>query len=198
MSQTHRSFFNDRADTWHNKTAQDALVRAMSQFGIKENDRVLDIGAGRGALTLPLSTLVKTGYVVAADLSDKMLWCAKKNVHADRALYVCADACAIAFPDQVFDKIICYSTFPHIQKPLRALSEFLRILKPRGKALIFHNCCSRKLNHYHAQLPHVVSFDKLPKSQQLQQLMSHVGFSEIRAIERPDLYWVEARKGVTE
>jgi demethylmenaquinone methyltransferase/2-methoxy-6-polyprenyl-1,4-benzoquinol methylase len=194
MSQSHRFFFNDRADSWHNKTAQDALIRAMSQFGMRGNDRVLDIGAGRGALTLPLSTLVKTGFVVAADLSDKMLCCAKKNLNVDRALYVCADACAIAFPDEVFDKIICYSTFPHIQKPLCALSEFLRILKPRGKALIFHNCCSRKLNHFHAKLPQVVSFDKLPKSQQLQALMSAVGFREIKTIERPDLYWVEAEK----
>ena len=194
MSKSHRSFFNDRAETWHNKTAHDALIRAMSHFGIKRNDIVLDIGAGRGALTLPLSALVKEGYVVAADLSDKMLSSAKKNVSANRAFYVCADACTMSFADEAFDKIICYSTFPHIQKPLSALSEFLRILKPQGKALIFHNCCSRKLNHYHAKLPHVVTFDKLPKSQQLQALMSQVGFREIQTMERPDLYWVEAEK----
>lgn len=158
---------------------------------------VLDIGAGRGALTVPLSTLVKTGRVVAADLSDNMLSSARKMLNAEHAHYVCTDACAVSFRDETFDKIVCYSTFPHIQNPLRALVEFLRILKPSGKVLIFHNCCSRKLNHYHARIPNVVTFDKLPKSEHLQALLRHVGFTEIQTVEKPDLYWVEAGKDVS-
>ena len=194
MSKEHRSFFNDKAESWHNTSSVASLVRALHQFGILSSDIVLDIGAGTGALTSPLLELMDTGHVVAADISDKMLMTARDRLPSEQALYACADACSLAFQDQTFDKVVCYSTFPHIQKPHCALMEFYRILKPGGKALIFHNCCSRRLNHYHAKLPSIVSFDKLPKSEYLQSLMQKVGFREIQTIEHPDLYWVEAEK----
>jgi SAM-dependent methyltransferase len=115
------------------------------------------------------------------------------NISLDRVLLSCSDACNLAFTGAIFDKIVCYSAFPHIQKPQRALSEFYRVLKPGGRIVVFHNCCSRKLNHLHARIP-AVCFDKLPKSEYLQALMVGAGFKEIKTIEQPDLYWVEAGK----
>ncbi len=194
MSKEHRSFFNDLAVSWHNKTSSEALLNSMQQFGVKLDDLVVDVGAGTGVLTLPLSQLVKSGRVIALDISEKMLATARKNLAGEHIYYSCSDACQLSFHDKSIDKIVCYSTFPHIQKPQCALSEFYRVLKPGGKALIFHNCCSRKLNHHHAKMTSVVSFDKLPKSEYLQTLMRDAGFTEIKTVEQPDLYWVEAEK----
>lgn len=182
------------AEMWQNKTSPHALFTCMKQFGLLPDDIVLDIGAGTGALFNPLLRLIGSGKIVAADISERMLKEASIRFPKSRVLFSCTDACNLAFAAATFDKIICYSTFPHIQKPRRALSEFNRVLKSGGKVVIFHSCCSRKLNHYHAKLTGVVSFDKLPKSEYLQTLLKGAGFIEISTIERPDLYWVEAQK----
>lgn len=194
MSREHRSFFNELAGSWHNRASTESLLQSLQTFGINSGDRILDVGAGTGILTGPLLKLIDTGHVFSIDISDKMLRAACQNISSEHVDYICTDACHLTLYAETIDKIICYSTFPHIQRPQCALSEFYRVLKPGGKALIFHNCCSRKLNQHHAKMPHVVSFDKLPKSEYLQSLMSKAGFIEIRTVEQPDLYWVEARK----
>lgn len=194
MSKAHRSFFNELAGTWHNKISTESLVEAMRQFHVRPDDFILDIGAGTGILTAPLAKLVDTGHVFAIDISDKMLSAAKQYISEHHISYLCSDACRLSLASNSVDKIVCYSTFPHIQKPHCALAEFYRVLKPGGAALIFHNCCSRKLNHHHARMTSVVSFDKLPKSEYLQLLMQDAGFIAVKTVEQPDLYWVEAQK----
>lgn len=155
---------------------------------------MLDVGAGTGLLTCLLMKLVGAqGRVIAVDISEKMLEQARERLGIEVAC-LCTDACEAGISSKTVDKIVCYSTFPHFERPLAALGEFFRILKPSGRALIFHNCCSRKLNHFHAQLPNVVSFDKLPKLEQLMELVKYSGFDQVKGVERPDLYWVEAQK----
>jgi SAM-dependent methyltransferase len=199
MSTEHRHYFNQRASEWGLKGQNDRLIDALNEFGVKPDDSILDVGAGTGCLTQFLQEMVGDGgCAVAADISDKMLAAARRQLKSRQVLYLCTDACELAIVPDSFDKIICYSTFPHFNKPLRALSEFYRILKPLGKILIFHNCCSRHLNLYHSRLQSVVSFDKLPKSEQLMEMIRFCGFVEVRGVERPDLYWVEARKPVTD
>ena len=139
MSKKHRSFFNDLANSWHNKHSPEALCEYLQQFGITSHDVVLDVGAGAGAITVLLVKLISTGRVVAADISEKMLNAARLNLSTSEAFYSCTDACNLAFAKNVFDKIICYSTFPHIRRPQCALLEFYRVLKPGGKVLVFHN-----------------------------------------------------------
>ena len=193
MSHQHRNYFNELASHWALKDCDDKVYAALSRF-IAPGDWVLDVGAGTGLLTRALLELTGAdGHVVALDVSEKMLSQARHRLGRP-LVCLCTDACQAGVVSNSVDKIVCYSTFPHFDRPVAAIVEFLRILRPSGRALIFHNCCSRKLNHFHAQLPNVVSFDKLPKLEQLIELVKCCGFDPVQGVERPDLYWVEAQK----
>ena len=195
MSKEHRTFFNDLAPKWDAKTSQESLLQIIQHLGVTAQDAVLDIGAGTGCLSAALADVIgDNGRIFAVDVSEKMLHQARQHLQTNTVSFLCSDACQLAFSNSTFNKIICYSSFPHFRRPLCALTEFYRVLKSHGKVLIVHNCCSRKLNHYHAKLPHVVMFDKLPKSEMLEHMFRYAGFVDIKRVERPDLYWVEAQK----
>jgi ubiquinone/menaquinone biosynthesis C-methylase UbiE len=57
---------------------QEGIDRRMSQMNISKGDRILDIGAGTGALTLPMSRIAKE--VTAIEPSKNMLWCLHNNL----------------------------------------------------------------------------------------------------------------------
>lgn len=195
MSKAHRMFFNELAPTWDAKSSSDSIFRMLQHFGVTPKDHVLDIGAGTGCVSKSLTRMVReSGRIVAVDFSENMLRQARSNLSPYPILYTCSDACQMAFSNSRFDKIICYSSFPHFKSQECALAEFYRILNPGGRILICHNCCSRKLNHFHATRTEVVMFDKLPKSEVLETMCRDAGFSNVKRVERPDLYWVEAQK----
>jgi len=108
---------------------------------------------------------------------------------------MCSDACLLGLRSSSVQKIICYSTFPHLKNQQAALREFFRILAPGGKILIYHNCCSRRLNTYHAQINDIVAFDKLPKAERLADMLRQSGFEQINVVEQPKLYRILAWKG---
>ncbi|MDZ7371754.1 MAG: class I SAM-dependent methyltransferase [candidate division KSB1 bacterium] len=195
MSRLHRLYFNRMAPVWANKSRHEQMAEAVRGF-VNKGENVLDAGAGTGYLTGKLCEWCDPGIVMAIDLSEKMLQEARKRITQKRVLFLCSDVSCTAVASNAFDKIVCYSSFPHFDRPIEALQEFLRMLKPGGKILVFHNCCSRRLNQFHAALPEVVSFDKLPKAEQLMELVRFVGFTNVVGRERPDLYWVEAQKPI--
>jgi ubiquinone/menaquinone biosynthesis C-methylase UbiE len=57
---------------------QEGVAFRLDQMNISKDDRVLDIGAGTGALTIPMSRIA--AQVVAIEPSESMLWCLKKNL----------------------------------------------------------------------------------------------------------------------
>jgi ubiquinone/menaquinone biosynthesis C-methylase UbiE len=196
-SRTHRDYFNRIAPQWNSIVSPEPrLLDYMTKFGVREGDRILDIGAGTGRLTDYLKHLVgTTGLVIAEDISDGMLNIARNSVpQHNNCNWVCADACCLPFKEAFVDKVICYSVFPHLPQPVQALREFYRVLEKTGKILVLHSCCSRKLNQFHANIDSIVCRDRLPVSQDLKKMLDRTGFSEIKAVENPGIYWVEAVK----
>ncbi len=196
MSREHREFFNALAAEWDDMNPQHAeLYDLMKKFGVSKGEQILDLGAGTGRLSKPLVDLVgNQGMVVACDLAEEMLHRAAKNVSAKSILFACADACSLCFGDSAFDKVVCYSTFPHLTHPSRVLREAYRALRKGGRLLILHESCSHNLNSFHSSLNQVIRHDFLPSAQKMIPMLQKSGLSPVKIIEHPKLYWVEAQK----
>ena len=195
MSEQHRSYFNTIARRWRNEPASQAFVDNLRRFNIQPNDVILDIGCGAGCATQQVLELEPAAQVIGIDVSEKMLGAARKNVGHAGARFVCCDAGVLSLADSSIQKIICYSTFPHLRNHNLALKEFYRVLQPRGRVLIFHNCCSRRLNSYHAKINDIVAFDKLPKAELLANAFHENGFVNVNVVEQPHQYYISASKG---
>ena len=83
--------------------------------------------------------------VIAIDISPKMLERAAKKaaVYQGRVELRQMDACQLEFPDNTFDTIVTVCTFCSVPKPMVALRELYRVLKPGGQILMFEHVRSR-------------------------------------------------------
>ena len=196
MSNAHRDYFNNLAPEWcANMTDAPEFRDHLIRFGVTFGDCVLDIGAGTGRMSKHLSNLVGSdGMVVAEDIADRMLSEGRRLLGNHRMHWLCDDVSALALRNDVFDKVVCFSAFPHFQDPLKALQEMHRVLRPGGKLLILHTCSSRELNAFHASLEGIVCRDILPRAEEMVPLLKKVGFREKKISETDGLYWVEASK----
>jgi ubiquinone/menaquinone biosynthesis C-methylase UbiE len=196
MSRSHREYFNQLAPEWNTKmTGEPEFRDYLIQFGVSQGDWILDIGAGTGRMTKQLIDLVgKEGLVVAEDIAEEMLSEGKRLLRSPHPQWLCDDVLALAFRECVFDKILCFSAFPHFMNPRAALKEMHRVLQLGGKLLILHTCASHRLNEFHASLDGIVRYDRLPPVREMVPLLKQTGFTPKHIREEEDLYWVEAIK----
>jgi ubiquinone/menaquinone biosynthesis C-methylase UbiE len=102
--------------------------------GLRPGQRVLDVAAGRGAMTLPAARAVgPRGLVVAVDNAPNMRAVLARDRGDLPQIKVCGmDAHRLAFPDASFDVVTCGFAFHIMHYPERAIAEAHRVLRPGG------------------------------------------------------------------
>ncbi len=100
---------------------------ALEPLALASRGRVLDVGAGTGALTAVLREEVP-GTVVAVDADRDLL----QSVPGPRAL---GDATRLPFRDDAFDLVVCQALLVNLPAPEAALREFARVSRDAVAAI---------------------------------------------------------------
>ena len=90
---------------------------------------VLELGCGTGYFTRELA---RSGAdIVAVDVSPELLEIARADCSAPNVRYEIQNACALSYPDAVFDSVVGSSVLHHLDIK-EALREIYRVLKAGG------------------------------------------------------------------
>lgn len=145
----HKEKVKKHFDNWAEKYDQGHITewlrffqkRTINTISPRPDFKILDVGCGTGWAVKQLGKMIPGGSACGIDLSPAMIEQAKDNSDAsDNVEFKTGDSENIPYEDELFDAVMCTSSFHHYPKPVRALSEFRRVLKPGGYAYVFDTC----------------------------------------------------------
>lgn len=115
---------------------REKFLRGM---GVKEGDRILEVGCGPGFFTETLSLIVgEKGKVYAQDIEEAMLRKIKKKLPSFRypnVIPLLCNSSSLELPDSSCDVILCANVIEEIYKEGElegTVKEIGRVLKPGG------------------------------------------------------------------
>jgi SAM-dependent methyltransferase len=116
--------------------------RAFLHEYVRENDRVLEVGAGPGRFTLELARL--GARIVVADISPRQLELNREKVGAEgleaqiEARHIVDVVDLSKFDDASFDAVVCYGgPISYVfERAAEAVAELLRVARPEGHVLL--------------------------------------------------------------
>ncbi len=192
-----RLYFNSKADIWDEKIAEndfDKLEIMAKHLDIQPGSRVLDVGTGTGIFVpFLLKKVGDKGKLFCLDSAEKMLEKARKKNFKGNIEYVCSDIASTQFSDEVFDVVVCYSSFPHFRDKSKALKEIGRVLKRGVKLFICHTSSRSAINEIHQHIPEL-SNDLIPDKEEMGHLLSSAGFGQIDVRDETSSYLAWAEK----
>jgi len=100
--------------------------------GIKNGDRVLDVGTGTGSVALTIETTLPKSQVVGIDPSEGFIAYAQKNAKSNRAHFEVGDGQALKFKDASFDATTSLLVINFIPDHNKAINEMRRVTRPEG------------------------------------------------------------------
>ena len=117
------------------------VTQIMLDFAdLQPGSRVLDIASGAGEPALSAAERVgPDGYVLATDLSEGILEYARQNAaHRgfDNVDLRKMDGEDLSLDSDAFDAVLCRVSLMYLPNTVRALSEWRRVLRPGGHAVV--------------------------------------------------------------
>ena len=115
--------------------------KALKEIVDGSQQQILDVACGTGDSTIAIALAAAPGSrITGIDISTGMMAplmrkAAHEGVH-DRIKLLVADALAMPFKDGSFDRVTCAFGIRNFEDKDKGLEEFLRVLKPGGRAVI--------------------------------------------------------------
>jgi ubiquinone/menaquinone biosynthesis C-methylase UbiE len=101
---------------------------------------ILDVGTGLGSLALEFAKRLPKAKIYGLDISPEMLKEAKKAAEEARIKhieFVYGDACAMKFPDSLFDLVVSFGVLHHLADLKLFFSQLKRVLKKGAVAYLY-------------------------------------------------------------
>jgi SAM-dependent methyltransferase len=126
----------DRYDTGGAGFFTDMGARLVDQADVRPGMQVLDVGCGKGAVTIPAAHSVgPDGTVTGIDLAAPMLEHARARAQEaglDQVRFERTDAGNPPYPSQSFDVVLAGYVIQFLPRPDLAIRRWLALLKPGG------------------------------------------------------------------
>jgi demethylmenaquinone methyltransferase/2-methoxy-6-polyprenyl-1,4-benzoquinol methylase len=192
-----RKYFNEKAERWdetiRNNDAN-KLQALADRLSIPQQAWILDVGTGTGVFLSYIKERVNhNSHVFCMDFAFNMLIKAKSKYRDSAVDFVCAEIETLQFSPNLFDVVMCYSTFPHFHDKPGALSTIHHLLKPGGRLYIGHTASRETINNIHRAIPDFRDH-LIPEKPEMKNLLHQAGFSEFDVTELPESYLAAARK----
>ena len=144
-------FLANTASFWHTTRRGKFMEweRILVGLGLRGDERVLDMGCGRGAVSTAVARRLTTGRVTGIDIWSKAdqsgnaaeitLRNASLEGVADRVQVQTSDMRSLPFPDATFDLVVSSLAIHNIRSNAdrkRAVAEGFRVLEPGGRLVI--------------------------------------------------------------
>ena len=100
--------------------------------GVKNGDRVLDVGTGTGSLAAALEASLPASEIVGIDPSEGFIAYARKNAKSPRVHFEVGDAQALKFKDGSFDNTLALLVMNFIPDHNKAVAEMRRVTRAQG------------------------------------------------------------------
>ncbi len=114
----------------------DVLAKRVSDI-VPPGGSVLEVAPGPGFLSVEIARSGKY-HVAGVDISKTFVEIERANAQAAGVEidFRQGDASNLPFDDASFDFVICTAAFKNFTRPVQALREMYRVLRPQGRALV--------------------------------------------------------------
>jgi SAM-dependent methyltransferase len=100
--------------------------------GVRDGERILDIGSGTGALADALSTAAPSSPILGIDPSESYVSFAQARHGGKRARFAVGDAQQLRLADGSYDRTLSLLVVNFIPDPSKALKEMIRVTRSGG------------------------------------------------------------------
>jgi len=98
--------------------------------GTTDGECVLDVGCGTGSLAFALTERCQIKQLRGADFSPAYVEHATRHNRDPRITFEAGDACALAFPDRSFDRVLSLLLLHFVPRADQAIAEMRRVARP--------------------------------------------------------------------